>query len=275
MHTKRTIADPLHLAALYHAGYGVQWNSYREAATALATRFKMNIGFARIREAVAVSELPSEILAIFNQVGLVNRTARKLVKAAKTEGVSTLVARARIVDSSGKSRATLTAALVCGEVAFERSTRLYKPLLLAKTYSDGLKEGEWASAKEAAETLGIDRQTVAKAISIATLPREVLALFPDVGVNLGERLVHLTKIRGSEKMKALAIEASRTIPRLSQEELIGHFVGLARNKAKVNLRKSGGNLVLEYHLGQINEVAESKISLMAALLNAEIPTRPK
>lgn len=70
-------------------------------------------------------------------------------------------------------------------------------------------------------------------------------------------------------MKALAIEASRTIPRLSQEELITHFVGLARNRARVKLRKSGGNLILEYNLGQISEVAESK------RLNAEIPTRPK
>ncbi|MFP3647476.1 hypothetical protein [Paraburkholderia sp. SIMBA_054] len=274
MHTEPTIADPLHLAALYHAGYGVQWNSYREAATVLATQFNTNIGFARIREAVAVSDLPSEILAIFNEVGLVNSTARKLLKAANTEGASTLVARARKVDPSGKSRSTLTA-LVCGEVTFQRSTRFYKPLLLAKTYGDGLKEGKWVSAKEAAERLGIDRRTVTKAISIASLPSEVLALFPDMRADLGERLVHLTKIRGSEKMKALAIEASRTIPRLSHEELIGHFVGLARNKAKVKLRRSGGNLVLEYHLGPVNEVAESKISLMAVLLNAEISTRPK
>jgi hypothetical protein len=170
----------------------------------------MHIGFARIREAVAVSELPAEILAIFNEAGLVNRTARKLLKAAKTQGVSTLVARARKADPSGKSRSDLTA-LVCGEVAFERSTQLCKPLLLAEMYVDGLKGGRWASAKEAAERLGIDRQTVTRAISIATLPSEVLALFPDVGVNLGVRLVHLTKIRGSEKMKALAIEASRTI----------------------------------------------------------------
>ncbi|BDC45296.1 hypothetical protein [Paraburkholderia terrae] len=274
MNIERTIADPLRLAALYHAGYGVQWNSYREAATKLATQFNMNIGFARIREAVAVSALPAEILAIFNEAGLVNRTARKLLNSAKTEGVSTLVARARKVDPSGKSRADLTS-LVCGEVAFERSTQLYKPLLLAETYRDGLKGGRWASAKEAAERLGIDRQTVTRAISISTLPNEVLALFPDVGVNLGVRLVHLTRIRGSEKMKALAIEASRTIPRLSQKELISHFVGLARNKARVKLRKSGGNLVLEYHLGPVNEVAESKISLMAVLLNAEIPIRPK
>jgi hypothetical protein len=93
MHTERTIVDPLRLAAVYQAGYGVQWNSYREAATKLATQFNMHIGFARIREAVAVSELPAEILAIFNEAGLVNRTARKLLKAAKTQGVYTCCSR--------------------------------------------------------------------------------------------------------------------------------------------------------------------------------------
>ncbi|KAA0998647.1 hypothetical protein FVF58_43800 [Paraburkholderia panacisoli] len=174
MHTERIIADPLRLAALYHAGYGVQWNSYREAATKLATQLNMNIGFARIREAVAVSELPAEILAIFNEAGLVNRTARKLLKAAKTEGVSTLVARARKVDPSGKSRADLTS-LVCGEVAFERSTQHYKPLLLAETYGDGLKGGRWPPCSKAIseDSTGERRESVLKTASTSSsVPRK-------------------------------------------------------------------------------------------------------
>jgi hypothetical protein len=272
MYNERTIADPLQLAALYQAGCGVQWNSYREAATKLTTDFKMNVGFARIREAVAVSELPSEILALFAEVGLVNHTARELLKAVKSEGATRLVARARKVDPFGKSRVDLLA-LVCGEEAVEHRIQRYQPLLLAHTYNEGLKKGKWASAEEAAVKLGTDQRTVTRAVSIAALPSEVLALFPKVGARLGERLVHLTKIRGSKKMRALAIEASHTIPRLSPEELIGHFVGLARNKARVTLRKSGDNLVLEYNLGPVSEVAESKISMMAVLLNAEQAVR--
>ncbi|MBK5065701.1 hypothetical protein [Paraburkholderia domus] len=275
MHTEQAIADPLNLAALYQAGLGVQWNSYREAATRMATDFKINIGFARIREAVAVSELPSEILSLFSDVGLVNRTARELLKAAKAEGVTKLVARARKVDPSGKSRTDLMA-LVCGdEQPMERGTQRDRPLLIAKTYSDGLEKGKWASPKEAAAKLGIDLRKITRAISIAALPGEVLALFPNIGANLGMHLVHLTRIRGSKKMNALAIEAGRAIPRLSPEELVGHFLGLARGKARVTLRKSGGDLVLVYNLGPVDEVAETKISMIAVLLNADQPVRPK
>ncbi|EIN00008.1 hypothetical protein WQE_16064 [Paraburkholderia hospita] len=272
MHIEHTIADPLRLAALYQAGRGVQWNSYREAAAKLTTQFNMNIGFARIREAVAVSELPPEILSIFSGAGLVNRTARELLKAAKTKGVSTLVARARKVNPSGMSRADLTA-LLCGTPF--GGPLLHKPLLLAEMYGDGLKEGRWTSPKEGAKSLGISLRNLTRVISIASLPSELLALFPDVGGELGERLVHLTKIRGDETMKALAIEASRISPRLSQEELIGHFVGLARNKAKVSLRNSGGNLIVEYNLGPVDKEAASKISLMAQMLNAGQPLRRK
>ncbi|CAE6961921.1 hypothetical protein R70199_07384 [Paraburkholderia domus] len=241
----------------------------------MATDFKINIGFARIREAVAVSELPSEILSLFSDVGLVNRTARELLKAAKAEGVTKLVARARKVDPSGKSRTDLMA-LVCGdEQPMERGTQRDRPLLIAKTYSDGLEKGKWASPKEAAAKLGIDLRKITRAISIAALPGEVLALFPNIGANLGMHLVHLTRIRGSKKMNALAIEAGRAIPRLSPEELVGHFLGLARGKARVTLRKSGGDLVLVYNLGPVDEVAETKISMIAVLLNADQPVRPK
>jgi hypothetical protein len=277
MHTEQTIADPLNLAALYQAGLGGQWNSYREAATKMATDIKINIGFARIREAVAVSELPSEILSLFTDVGLLNRTARELLKAARAEGVTKLVARARKVDPSGKSRTELMA-LVCGiaeQPPMGRGTQRDRPLVIAKAYSDGLESGKWASPRDAAAKLGIDLKTITRAISIAALPGEVLALFPNIGANLGERLVRLTRVRGSKKMSALAIDAGRAIPRLSPEELMGHFLGLARGKARVTLRKSGGDLVLVYNLGPVDEVAETKISMIAVLLNAEQPVRPK
>src|SRR6516225_5500421 len=100
--------DPLRLAALYHAGNGTHWSSYREAAVVLTEKLKIKVGFARIREAVAVSELPTEILTIFSEVGIVNKTARELLKAAKTYGVSSLVDRARTLDPQGKSRAQLS-----------------------------------------------------------------------------------------------------------------------------------------------------------------------
>lgn len=266
-----TFNDPLRLAALYQAGLGGQWRSYREASAKLAADFKVKIGFARIREAVAVSELPSEILGLFGEVGIANRTARELLKAANAQGVASLVERAQLVRPSGKSRTELMA-LICGLNGTVLKPR-NKPLQLAKTYNDGLKDGKWKTSKEAATRLGIGERTINRAIAIASLPEEVLALFPSIGARTGQHLVELTRIRGDAHMITLAIEASREIPRLSPEELPGHFLGLARGKGRVALRKSGSNLILEYHLGPLDEEAESKICLLAMMLNAELPAK--
>ncbi|MEM5289553.1 hypothetical protein ACFQ3P_33300 [Paraburkholderia sabiae] len=268
-------ADPLRLAALYHAGNGVHWSSYRQAAAVLTEKLKVKVGFARIREAVAVSELPAEILAIFSEVGIVNKTARELLKAAKARGVSSLVDRARTLDPQGKSRAQLSAH-VCGKDVLLRSTQQYSnPLSLAETYSEGLAKGRWVSMTGAAAHLGVQRQAIAKATAIASLPSELLALFPAMTVKMGERLVGLAKIRGMKKMRALAIEAGGIIPRLSQDELVSHLVGLARNSASVKLDRSGGNLILTYDLGPVDEDAEMRLAMMAAFLNAGGVVKPR
>jgi hypothetical protein len=262
-------ADPLGLAALYHAGNGVHWSSYRQAAVVLTEKLKVKVGFARIREAVAVSELPAEILAVFSEVGIVNKTARELLRAAKKHGISSLMDRAKTLNPQGKTRAQLTAEM-CGDHAPDRSRQRYPNILsLAETYGEGLARGRWASVAGAAVQLGVSRRSILKANAIASLPSELLDLFPAIGAEMGERLVALAKIRGMRKMRALAIEAGSFIPRLSPDELIGHLVGLARNKASVTLARSGnGNLVLTYDLGPLDEDVEATLSMLAALVNA-------
>ena len=268
-------ADPLRLAALYHAGNGTHWSSYREAAVVLTEKLKIKVGFARIREAVAVSELPTEILTIFSEVGIVNKTARELLKAAKTYGVSSLVDRARTLDPQGKSRAQLSAH-ICGKHVLVGSKQQYSnPLFLADKYREGLAKGRWVSMTGAAAHLGVHRQTIARANAIAALPSELLDLFPAISAEMGERLVGLAKIRGMKKMRALAIEAGRVIPRLSQDELVGHLVGLARNTASVKLDRSGGNLILTYNLGPVDENVETRLAMMAAILNAGGVVKPR
>ncbi|MBN3754321.1 hypothetical protein G3N95_15315 [Paraburkholderia sp. Tr-20389] len=267
-------ADPLRLAALYHAGNGIHWSSYRQAAVVLSEKLKVKVGFARIREAVAVSELPTEILAIFSEVGIVNKTARELLKAAKAHGVSSLVERARTLDPLGKSRAQLSAH-VCGKRGLVGPKQQYLPLLLADTYREGIANGRWVSMTGAASHLGVHRETIARAKAIASLPGELLDLFPGISAEMGDRLVGLAKVRGMKKMRALAIEAASVIPRLSQDELVGHLVGLARNTASVKLDRSGGNLILTYNLGPVDDNVEIRLAMMAAILNAGGVVKPR
>ncbi|MFM0032793.1 hypothetical protein PQR70_42045 [Paraburkholderia madseniana] len=265
------VDDPLCLATLYRTGYGTQWNSLREAAAHLKA-FNMTIGFARIREAVALSELPAEILQLFDVVGIVNHTARGLLRAVREHGLETLVARAREVNACGKTRAQVLA-LLCGtEVAASSYQRTsYRPLALAERYNEGLRTGAWSSTTEAAQTLGIHQSRISEANMIAALPEEMKALFPNIRAKLGWQLVQLTKVRGSKTMRALAIEASKTIPRLSQQQLINHFVGLKGKAVDVRVKRAAGNLVLEFHCDASDPDNETRLAMLATWLNTTAP----
>lgn len=159
------VDDPLRLATLYRTGFGTQWNSLREGAAHLKA-FNMTIGFARIREAVALSELPAEILQLFGDVGIVNHTARGL-RAVREHGLETLVARAREVNACGHTRAQVVA-LLCGtEVAASSYKRTsYRPLALAERYK-GLRTGAWSSTTKAGHSLGTHQSRISEANMIA------------------------------------------------------------------------------------------------------------
>jgi hypothetical protein len=262
--------DPLRLAALYQGGYGTQWNSLRAAAAQLKS-LNVKIGFARIREAVAVSELPPEVLGAFDLVGMINHTARGLLRAVREHGLETVVARANNVDPVGKTRAQILA-LLCGDepASLQERTRS-QPLALAERYNEGRRTGAWSSPTEAAQCLGIQRTRISEANMIAALPEEVKALFPDIGAKLGWKLVQLTKVRGSKTMRALAIEASKTIPRLSQQELLNHFVGLKGNAVDVRVKRAAGKLVLEFHCDASDPDNETRLAMLATWLNTTSP----
>ncbi|MEM5345430.1 hypothetical protein [Paraburkholderia azotifigens] len=101
MSKETAINGPLQLATIYRAGLGAQWNSYRDAAERFSAIYERPVGFARIREAVAVSELPPEVLSLFVDVGLVNGTARCLLKLARAEGGEVLCQRAEAIRREG------------------------------------------------------------------------------------------------------------------------------------------------------------------------------
>lgn len=106
---------------------------------------------------------------------------------------------------------------------------------------------------------------------IAALPQEVKALFPHIGAKLGWKLVQLTKVRGSKTMRALAIQASKAIPRLSQQELINHFVGLKGKAVDVKIKTAAGKLVLEFHCNASDPDNETHLAMLAMWLNTTAP----
>ncbi|CAB3808254.1 hypothetical protein LMG28614_06764 [Paraburkholderia ultramafica] len=263
------VDNPLHLAALYRTGYGKRWNSLREASKQLLS-FNMRASANRIQQAVKVSEFPDEILNLFRQAGIVNRTARELIRAKNEQGLDRLTIRAGTIDPAGKSR-TQILSLLCGNEGAGSSYRAYtneRPIVLNERYRDGLRSGLWSSTREAAEVMGVTQSRIAEAAMVAALPEEVQALFPGQSLTsaIGWQLVQLTKLRGSRAVREVAIEARASIPRLSRQQLMNRFAGLKGKGVDVKVKRAAGRLVLEFHCDADDPANETRLSMIAMWL---------
>ncbi len=141
--------------------------------------------------------------------------------------------------------------------------------MLDQRYRDGLRSGLWSSTREAAQILGVDQARLVKASKIAALPEEVRLLFPGQALTfaLGWQLIQLTKLRGSESVRRVAIGARATIPPLSQQELMNRFVGLEGNGVDVKVKRgTAGKLVLEFHCDADDPANETRLSMLAMWL---------
>lgn len=98
----------LRLGTLNRTGHGKRANSLREAVTRLEA-FNLTTVIARIRKAVAVSELAAEVLQPFDALGIINHTVRGRLHDAREHGPETLLARARELGAAGKTGAQILA----------------------------------------------------------------------------------------------------------------------------------------------------------------------
>jgi hypothetical protein len=267
---KAAVDDPLRLAEIYRAGLGRHWNSLRDGSVQLAA-LNLKASAARLQQAVRISAFPREILDLFKHTGLVNRTARELIRASNEQGLEQLKIRAAAIDPAGKSRTQLCALLFGDEPAGSsyRAHSKERPLVLDRRYQEGIRSGLWSSTREAAQVLGVDQARLVKASKIAGLPEEVKLLFPGQTLTfaLGWQLIQLTKLRGSESMRRVAIAARAAIPTLSQQELLNRFVGLEGNAVDVKVKRgTAGRLLLEFHCDADDPANETRLSMMAMWL---------
>jgi hypothetical protein len=273
---KAAVDDPLRLAEIYRAGLGRHWNTLREGSRQLAA-LNLKASAARLQQAVKISQFPSEILDLFKHTGIVNRTARELIRANNEQGLEQIKIRAATIDPAGKSRAQLCA-LLCGDEVAGSSYRAHskeRPLALDQRYRDGLRSGLWSSTREAAQVLRVDHARLVKASTIAGLPEEVKLLFPGQALTfaVGWQLIQLTKLRGSEAIRQVAITARSAIPRLSQQELMNRFVGLEGNAVDVKVKRgTAGKLLLEFHCDADDPANETRLAMMAMWLRDVKPS---
>ncbi|MBT2790420.1 hypothetical protein [Paraburkholderia strydomiana] len=270
--TEKVVDDALRLAAIYRAGVGTQWKSYRQAAEKLSRMFETKIEPPRIVEALAVLRLPSEIIRLFHGPGLSTGNARALLRLASQRGESVLAASAATIDTTGMDAKGILRALRSGGEVGSRSAPpvLKGPLAIAAYY----KRGAFPSQRIAAEHMGIPEPRLSEALTIEkALPAEVKILFPgdDLTFGAAKQIVKLIALRGARNIRALAVEAARSLRTPSPQLILNRLAGIDIPGVDVRLRKAPGKnakrrLVVELHLHESDANSVAALDFMIEML---------
>ncbi|WP_027780433.1 hypothetical protein [Paraburkholderia caledonica] len=270
--TEKVVDDALRLAAIYKAGVGTQWNTYRQAAAKLSRLFETNLAPPRIAEALAVSRLPRVLTGLFDKAGLSSGNARALLRLASQRGESLLAASAAEIDTTGMDARDILRALRSGGEVSSRAAPpgLNAPLAIAAYYL----KGKFPSKGVAAAHMGIPQSRLSEAITIEkALPAEVKMLFP--GDNLtfaaGKEIVRLIALRGVNNVRALAAEAGRSPRRPSPQLILNRLAGIDIPGVNVRVRKAPGKnakrrLIVELHLQESDANSVEALEFMIEML---------
>ncbi|MFM0440391.1 hypothetical protein PQQ84_28320 [Paraburkholderia strydomiana] len=248
------------------------------------SKFGFNASANRIQQALAVSEFPREVLDLFKGVGMVNRTARELIRMRNEQGMEQIVARAIEIDPAGKSRSQILA-LICG-IENGRHFRSYQretPLSLNQRYRDGIESGLWSTMRQAGKMMEVSPSRLAEASAIAALPQEVLDLFivDALTFTMGRSLRNIIQLRGIETIKKRAIAARYLIPRPTGQDLLDRLVGIdspsLHAKLKRRRAKGGepGGLFVELHIDDADLDSERDLDTILALMKFQRANSPQ
>lgn len=259
--------DSLKLAALYEAGQGQQWRTYRVASAKLSKLFQTDITPSLISRALAVSRLPREILGLFDEAGLTNGNARALLKLVVTHGEETLIEKARSVKPSGKTSDQILTLLGRRDYASGGQ----RPLAIAAKYF----AGAFPTQEAAAARIGISRSRLAQAIRIASsLPDDVVALFPEGNLSFteAEQILKLIEVRGLRSVQLAAQTALQSSQRQSNRQLLNRLAGVDFQgvdvKVKRKPRRETAGVIVELHFSESGPVSASALDLMVEMLRA-------
>jgi hypothetical protein len=173
--------------------------------------------------------MPEVVLALFQSTGVVNRTARELVRVARKIGVEELERRAKEVDPKGRSWTEIVAILEGKEPSAPRyvTSSVTGPLERASHYHQGLAAKAWLTVSEAAEITGWDRADLSKAVAVSKLPATALDLFDGKRFTkeLGETLLAIQRWVGLEKMVQNAKTLHEFPKRRTRDELVTALAG--------------------------------------------------
>lgn len=244
---KSIAQNPLALAALYRSGLGKNWENQSQAAKALA---RLNVSRVHLNRAVRVAALPETVLSLFSSTGMLDITARELLRIERKLGAEQLAARAAHLSPDGRSWSEIVAMLEGKEpVVPAYAVHIERRLLeRAAQYAEGLASGLWSSVKEAAQATGWDRGDLYRAIAVSRLPAAVIDLFGKATLSreIGDTLLSIEKTIGAEKMLRNARAVRDRPKRRTTNDLLNALAG-AKDYSDMSLkiRGTGSKITLE------------------------------
>lgn len=232
--------NPLALASLYKDGLGRHWRNQTDAAESLS---RFGVKREHVNRAMRVASMPADVLLLFTETGLIERTARELVRIERRIGRAALEQRAKSISKDGKSWAEIVQ-LLDGKSPTPRKAapQVTLPFVRAALYEDGVASKNWSTMTEAARLEGWGKRHLLTATALTKLPSVITDLFDQdrFSSRNAETLLALIRTLGVSKVAHNAKLLSEQPGRRSATKILQYLAG-GRDDAdcRLSVRRTG------------------------------------
>ncbi|BAO92980.1 hypothetical protein [Caballeronia cordobensis] len=239
--------NPLALASLYKDGLGRHWKNQTEAAKSLS---RFGVKREHVNRAMRIASMPADVLLLFTETGLIDRTARELIRLERSVGRATLELRAQSISKKGRSWCELVE-LLEGKSPTPRkpAPQVALPFVRASLYEEGVASKEWSTMTEAAKRQGWGTRHLQNATALAKLPPVITGLFdPDqFSSRNAETLLALIRSVGLSKITRHAKLLSEQPGRRSTTKILEYLAGGSDDAdCKLSVRRTSKDLTFSF-----------------------------
>jgi hypothetical protein len=201
-----------------------------------------------INRAVRLAALPEAILSLLSSTGVLDGTARELLRTERELGVEELQRRAVEIDPQGRSRSEILA-LLKGDPKATSAYTPVAPLDRAAQFAEGVAANLWSSIAEASRQTGWNREDLSRCVAISKLPPDVLNLFEGkvLSMEVGQTLIAVQRTIGVDKMLRNAKAIHDRPKRRTVDQLINELAG-SKDHFDMSLRIRGTPTTMTFEM---------------------------
>jgi hypothetical protein len=194
--------------------------------------------------------MPVDVLLLFTETGLIERTARELIRIERRVGRATLEQRAQSISKEGKSWTEIVQ-LLDGKSPTPRkpAPQVALPFVRAALYEEGVASREWSTMTEAAKRQGWGKGQLLTATALTKLPPVITDLFDQnqFSSRHAETLLGLIRTLGVSKVAQHAKLLSEQPGRRSATKILEYLAG-GRDDAdwRLSVRRAGKDVTFSF-----------------------------